>query len=435
MAGSDGRRYAASAELLAKVERLIPGGAQTFSKGPLQFPRGRAPHFLTGGNGGRVRDIDGNEYIDVMAALLAVVLGYRDPDVDAAIRRQMECGISFSLASPLEGELAERMIDVIPCAEMVRYGKNGSDATAAAVRVARAATGRERVIATGYHGWQDWYIGATSRHKGVPACVRQLTHRADFNDIEAIRCLFDRYPDEIAAVMIEPVHSEEPGDGYLQGLRELTRERGAVLIFDEIVTACRVHLGGAQAYYGVTPDLACLGKALGNGMPLSVIAGRRELMREFDDIFVSGTFGGETLSLAAALAVLDKMDREPVIETLWRTGRSLGERLRDCIAAHGLDDVIRLTGLPPMQSVVFSDHPHAAREAVLTLYVLCMLEQGVLTTGAFNLMYAHDEQDMAAVVSAFKYSCGVIAAELERPGLADRLDCPLIRPVFAVRGG
>ncbi|MEX2525585.1 MAG: aminotransferase class III-fold pyridoxal phosphate-dependent enzyme [Gammaproteobacteria bacterium] len=433
MAGSDEKRYAASRDWLAKVEALIPGGTQTFSKGPLLFPRGRAPHFLQQGRGGRVRDIDGNEYVDVMAALLAVILGYRDPDVDAAIRSQLQHGISFSLATQLEGELAERLIDIIPCADMVRFGKNGSDATAAAVRVARAATGRERVITTGYHGWQDWYIGATTRHKGVPECVRGLTHRAPFNDLEAMRGLFDQYPDEIAAVMIEPVHTEEPRTGYLQGLRDLTREQGAVLVFDEIITACRIHTGGAQAHYGVTPDLTCLGKALGNGMPLSVIAGRRELMREFDDIFISGTFGGEALSLAAALAVLEKMQCEPVIDTLWRSGRRLREGLQRSITGHGIDNVMAIAGLPPMQSLTFRDHAHASRQAVQTLYAVSMLEQGVLTTGAFNLMYAHDNADIDGVLAAFDRTCARIAEEIAQPGLADRLGCPLIQPVFRVR--
>lgn len=433
-AGESRQRYTASREWLARAESLIPGGTQTFSKGPLLFPRGRAPHFLQDGSGGRVRDIDGNEYVDVMAALLAVILGYRDADVDVAIRSQLDRGISFSLASRLECELAERLVALIPCAEMVRFGKNGSDATAAAVRVARAATGRERVITTGYHGWQDWYIGATTRHKGVPGCVRELTHRVPFNDLEAVREIFDQYPDDIAAVMIEPVNTEEPAEGYLQGLRDLTRQKGAVLVFDEIITACRIHLGGAQAWYGVTPDLTCLGKALGNGMPLSVVAGRRDLMREFDEIFISGTFGGETLSLAAALAVLDKMEREPVIETLWDTGRRLRQGLEECLTSRGLESAMELKGLPPMQSVTFNNHPNAGRAAIQTLYVITMLEQGVLTTGAFNLMYAHDEDDINLVLAAFDHTCALIAAELEEPGLAERLGCPLIEPVFRVRG-
>lgn len=429
------RRYARSRERLAAAERLIPTGTQTFSKSPLHLPRGRAPHFLREGCGGRVRDIDGNEYIDLMAALLAVMLGYCDPDVDAAIRAQLERGISFSLATELEAALAERLVAHIPCAEMVRFFKNGSDATAAAVRVARAVTGRERVIAIGYHGWQDWYVGATTRSKGVPAAVRRLTSRVGYNDLDGLRSAFERHPGEIAAVILEPVHAEEPVPGYLEGVRALAREQGAVLVFDEIITGCRLAAGGAQARYGVTPDLTCLGKALGNGMPLSALVGRRDLMREFEEIFVSGTFGGEALSLAAAIAVLDKIDREPVIETLWETGAAIGAAMRDSITTHGLDGFARIAGPAPMQGVAFADHPNARADVIRTLYVTEMLANGVLTTGAVNVMYAHDRDDVVQVTAAFDATCARLAAELDRPGLETRLGCEPIRPVFAVRGG
>lgn len=426
-------RYAASLEALATVEQMIPAGTQTFSKSPLHLPRGRAPHFLEDGQGGRVRDIDGNEYVDLMAALLAVMLGYCDPDVDAAIRGQLACGISFSLATRLEGALAERLVDVVPSAEMVRFFKNGSDATAAAVRVARAATGRDRVIAIGYHGWQDWYIGATTRHKGVPAAVAALTDRVPYNDLAGLEATFQAHPDEIAAVIMEPVHGEEPKPNYLESVRELVHGAGAVLVFDEIITGCRIALGGAQQHYGVTPDLTCLGKALGNGMPLSALAGHRELMREFDDIFVSGTFGGESLSLAAGIAVLDKIAQEPVISTLWETGRSMTVAVRDAIVAHGLADVIQVGGPAPMQGIAFQDHAHGSAAAIRTLWVTEMLARGVLTTGALNVIYAHDEADLARFAAAVDAACERLARELERPGLDRRLDCPLIRPVFSVR--
>jgi len=431
---ADGR-YAASLAALAAAERVIPTGTQTFSKSPLHLPRGHAPHFLEEGRGGRVRDIDGNEYVDLMAALLAVMLGYRDPDVDAAIRDQLGRGISFSLATRLEGALAERLADILPSAEMLRFFKNGSDATAAAVRVARAATGRDRVVAIGYHGWQDWYIGATSRRKGVPAAVAALTERVPYNDAAALEAAFQTHPDGIAAVIMEPVHGEEPAPGYLAGVRELAHRHGAVLVFDEIITGCRIAAGGAQAHYGITPDLTCLGKALGNGMPLSVLAGRRDLMAEFDDIFVSGTFGGESLSLAAGIAVLDKIAREPVIPALWETGRSLTSALREAAAAHGLADVVRVGGPAPMQGVTFADHPNAAADAIRTLYVTEMLARGVLTTGALNVMYAHDREDVSRVAAASDGAFERLARELRRPGLEARLPCPLIRPVFSVRGG
>jgi len=353
-------RYRRSLELLEHALGLIPTGTQTFSKSSLMLPRGNAPAFLREGRGGRVTDVDGNEYVDLMAALLAVMLGYRDPDVDRAIRAQLERGISFSLATELEATLAERLVDRIPCAEMVRFAKNGTDATSAAIRVARAATGRDHVITIGYHGWQDWYVAATTRDKGVPAAVSALTHAVAFNDAEALESALEARAGEVAAVMLEPVTPvAEPEPGYLEHVCRLANAHGAVLVFDEIIAGCRLHRGGAQALYGVTPDLACLGKALGNGMPLSAVVGRRELMREFEEVFLSGTFGGESLSLAAAIAVLDKIDREPVIDTLWHTGRVLGDGMRECIAAHGLDEVMSVRGPAPCRSLGFSDHAHA----------------------------------------------------------------------------
>ena len=247
--------------------------------------------------------------------------GYRDPDVDLAIRRQLTRGISFSLPTTLEMELAERLVKHIPCAEMVRFGKNGTDATSAAVRLARAATKRDRLILLGYHGWQDWYIGATTRNLGVPACVSALSHLAPYGDLEAIEDLFARHPGEFAAVMLEPMNTVEPAPGYLKGLKDLVHRHGALLIFDEIITGFRWSIGGAQARYGVTPDLACFGKAMGNGMPISAVVGRADIMRLMEDIFYSGTFGGETLSLAAAIATIDKIDREAVTRPSVGNGR------------------------------------------------------------------------------------------------------------------
>jgi glutamate-1-semialdehyde 2,1-aminomutase len=433
MNGARSTRYRRSAELLERAERLIPTGTQTFSKSCLQFPRGSAPHFLVRGRGGRVWDVDGNEYVDLVAGLLPVMLGHCDPDVDDAIRAQLERGITLSLATELELALAERLVELIPCAEMVRFGKNGTDATSAAVRVARAATRRERIIACGYHGWADWYVGATVRHKGVPGCVRALTHRVPYNDLGALERTLDEHPREFAALIMEPMHAEEPTPGYLQGVRDLAHAHGALLVFDEIITGFRFALGGAQAVFGVTPDLACFGKAMGNGMPISVVAGRADLMRQYEDVFVSGTFGGEALSLAAAVAVIDKMRREPVIEALWRTGEQLGAGARKRIRCHGLEEVLGLAGKPPFLSLSFRGHADASPEAIRTLFAHSMLEQGVLIIASHNVMYAHNEGDLEHVLAAYDHTLGRIARELERPGLAERLGGELIRPVFGVR--
>jgi glutamate-1-semialdehyde 2,1-aminomutase/spore coat polysaccharide biosynthesis protein SpsF len=412
---------------------VIPLGTQTFSKSHQQFPEGHSPLFLERGEGGRVWDVDGNEFVDLICGLLPVVLGYRDPDVDAAVRAQLERGVSFSLATTLELDLAERLVATIPCADMVRFGKNGSDATSAAVRLARAATGRDHVLAIGYHGWQDWYIGATTRCLGVPEPVRRLTHKLPYNDLNAVQAAFAEYRDEIAAVILEPMNTTDPAAGYLEELASYCRNRGTVFIFDEIITGYRFAVGGAQDLFGVTPDLACFGKGMANGLPISAVVGRGDLMRLMEEVFYSSTFGGEALSIAAAIAVIDKMVREPVIERLWRTGAAMAARAQEAIAVNGLNNVIALTGKDPWRILAFNDHPHGSKEAIKTVFLREMLAAGVLTAGAHNICYAHNDDDVERVGAAYAAAAAKIAEALSRPQLDDRLDVPVIRPVFAVR--
>jgi glutamate-1-semialdehyde 2,1-aminomutase/spore coat polysaccharide biosynthesis protein SpsF len=427
------RRYERSQQLLTRAERVIPLGAQTFSKSRIQLPPGAAPLFVTHGDGGRVYDADGNEYVDLISALLPNVLGYRDPDVDLAIRRQLTRGISFSLATEAEAELAERLIRHIPCAEMVRFGKNGTDATSAAVRLARAATRRDRLMLCGYHGWQDWYIGATTRNLGVPASVSALSHMVPYGDLAATDALFRQHPGEFAAMILEPAGAAEPPQGYLHGLIELAHRHGALVIFDEIITGFRWSLGGAQARYGVTPDLACFGKAMGNGMPIAAVVGRADIMRLMEDIFFSGTFGGEALSIAAAIATIDKMEREDVTGWLWQTGGELMSAVRVKIAAVGLDEVVKLVGAPPWAILQYRDHAKASKEAIKTLLLRELIAAGVLINASHNLCFAHTPADIARVLAGYEHALGVLREALERGDIDRRLGNQVIRPVFSVR--
>lgn len=426
-------RYARSNELLARARKVIPLGTQTFSKSYQQFPEGAAPLFLTHGKGSRVWDADGNEYIDLISGLLPVLLGYRDPDVDAALKAQLDRGIAFSLATELEIELAERLVDMIPCAEMVRFGKNGSDATTGCVRVARAATGRERLIICGYHGWHDWYVAKTVRNKGVPAVEAELADRVNYNDIDAVHAIFRKYPGQVAALILEPMNAAEPKPGYLQELKELVHKNGAILIFDEIITGFRYANGGAQEHFGVTPDLAAFGKAMGNGMPIAAVVGRADLMREMEEIFFSSTFGGETLSLAAAIAVADKLRREPVVKTLWKTGGLLADKIRQAAARHGLEKVVSLHGFAPWTLLAFADSGSTAKEAIKTLFMKEMLAQGILIAASNNITYAHSEDDVARIATAYDNAFARIAEGLKGGKLLDNLGCPPVMPVFSVR--
>ncbi|MDP7393115.1 MAG: aminotransferase class III-fold pyridoxal phosphate-dependent enzyme [Alphaproteobacteria bacterium] len=425
--------FEASGRALERALEVIPLGAQTFSRSHIQFPEGQAPLFLTHGDGGHVWDVDGNEYIDLVCGLMPVLLGYRDPHVDEAIRRQLDLGITFSLATELEAEVAEKLIEAVPCAEMVRFGKNGSDATTGAIRVARAATGRERIAICGYHGWHDWYVGSTTRNKGIPKETRGLTHSFLYNDISSLSSLFDNFPGEIAAVIMEPMNMLEPEKGFLQSVAKLTRSENAVLIFDEIITGFRFARGGAQEYFGVTPDLAAFGKAMGNGMPISAVVGKRDLMVEMEEIFFSSTFGGEALSLAAANAVLDKLKREPVIDKLWHLGSELVGNVRKKIDEIGLQDIICIRGKAPWTVIDIVDHPKARKEAIKTALLAELNSLGVLTVGVQSICLAHTPDDVSRVVQAYELALPKIRSGIDSGRLEQNLTCPVIEPVFKVR--
>ena len=422
-----------SERALTRALRTVPLGAQTFSRSHIQFPRGRAPLFLTHGDAGRVWDVDGNEFVDLVCGLMPVVLGYRDPDVDDAVRRQLDLGITFSLATELEAEVAEKLVDAVPCAEMVRFGKNGSDATTGAVRVARAATGREIVAVCGYHGWHDWYVGSTTRNRGIPRAVQGLTERFEYNNLGSLKSLFDKNPCRIAAVIMEPMNMIEPEDGFLQSVAALTRKEGAILIFDEIITGFRFARGGAQEYFGVTPDISAFGKALGNGMPIAAVVGRREIMMEMEEIFFSSTFGGEALSLAAANALLDKFNREPVIDVLWQKGEALNGGIRESITRHGLEDVVKIRGKAPWTVLDVADHPNARKEAIKTHLLSSLNTRGVLTVGVHSVCYAHTQADIETVHEAYDVALAKLRVDLEAGNFEERLPCPVIEPVFKVR--
>jgi glutamate-1-semialdehyde 2,1-aminomutase len=425
-------RYRRSEEMLARAERTIPLGTQTFSKSRTQFPFGVSPFYAARAQGSRLWDVDGNEYIDFISSLASVTLGYNDPDVSAAVRAQLDKGVIFSLPTELEPQVAEQIVAMVPCAERVRFGKNGSDATAGAVRVARAFTGRDRVAVCGYHGWQDWYIGSTARYKGVPQAVRDLTHTWAYNDAGSLEKLFKEHPGEFAAVILEPMNVAYPKPGFLQDVQALCRKHGALLVFDETITGFRYAIGGAQELFGVTPDLATFGKGLANGYPVSAVAGRADVMKMMEEVFFSFTFGGETLSLAAAKATMAKLQREPVVDTM----RSSGERvLRDTQAAidsHELGDVFALAGHPTWSFLQFKDARGHTMWEIKTLFMQEMLRRGVLTYGTHNMSYAHGPQDLDKLAAAYDEVFGVIRRGLAS-GIRGLLEAEVLEPLFRVR--
>lgn len=425
-------RYARSEALLARALESIPLGTQTFSKSLTQYPHGVSPYYLTRGAGARVWDADGHEYVDYIMALCAVTLGYGDPDVTAAVRRQLEDGVILSLPHPLEIEVAERIVAMVPCAERVRFGKNGSDATSGAVRVARAFTRRDRVAMCGYHGWQDWSIGATARHLGVPQATRDLTHAFTYNDLDSLARLLAAHPREFACVILEPMNVTAPAPGFLAGVAEMTRVHGALLVFDETITGFRYANGGAQELFGVTPDLATFGKGLANGYPLSAIAGRADVMKLMEEVFFSFTFGGELLSLAAAAATLDKLRREPVVETLARRGETILARTRALVAQHDCGRFLALSGHPAWSFLLISDAAAATSWELKTLFEQEMFARGILAYGSHNLSYAHGDPEIERLLAAYAEVFPILRRAAEA-GTAGLLRCEPLQPLFRVR--
>lgn len=417
--------------LLKKALKTIPLGSQTFSKSYIQYPLNTSPFFATHGNGAKVWDVDGNEYIDLVSGLLPVVLGYNDPDVNTAIQTQLNKGISFSLATELEIQLAEKLFSIIPSAEKVRFAKTGTDVTSAAVRLARAYTGRDKMIMCGYHGWQDWSIGTTTRNKGVPKAVSDLTTLVPYNHLEKIEDLLKT--EEYAGIIMEPCNMVEPKPGYLQGIKDACERFGSVFIFDEVVTGFRMHLGGAQSYFGVTPHLSCFGKAMGNGMPISAIVGQNHVMEEMEEIFFSGTFGGETLSIAASLATIEKIEKEKVVDYLWSYGESLGSSIKSLIRGNLLEDVIKLTGYDPWQIFQFVDHPHATNFEIKTFFIQEMIRRGILINASLNINFAHRNLEKHKIINAFEEVLGLIKESLHNKTLQKNLQSPSLQPLFRVR--
>lgn len=426
-------RYQKSEEMLRRAEKTIPLGSQTFSKSKTQYPYGVSPYFIQRAKGSRVWDVDGNEYIDFINSLASVTLGYNDPDVTAAVRRQLDDGVIFSLPHPLEHQVAEKIVEMVPCAEMVRFGKNGSDATGGAIRLARAYTGRDHVAVCGYHGWQDWFIGSTARNRGVPQATRDLTHSFVYNDIESLHALFRERPGQIAAVILEPMNIVAPQDGFLQKVQEITKKNGALLVFDETITGFRFSAGGAQELLGVTPDIATFGKGLANGYPISAVAGRAEIMRLMEEIFFSFTFGGETLSLAAALATLTKLQQQPVIETLRRQGGKLIDGTSARVEKHGIGHFVKTAGNPVWTFLLMSDAAPYSQWQIKTLFMQEMLARGVLTLGTHNMSFAHTDGDIAQTLAAYDEVFPLLKEAVDRGQMEKLLRCKSLQPLFKVR--
>lgn len=417
---------ARSQALWRRAVGLVPAGTQTLAKGPTQFSDGVAPKYLARGRGARVWDVDGNEYLDYQMGVGPIILGYCHPAVDDAIRSQLLDGITFSLMHPLEVELAELMRDCIPNAESVRFSKTGCDVTSAAVRLARAHTGRERVLCCGYHGWHDWYVGLTDRDAGIPRATKQLVDTFRYNDIASVLSTIDG---DTACVMLEPFVFEHENGVFLNDLRKVCDRHGSLLIFDEMWTGFRCAVGGAQELFGVRADLSLYSKAMANGMPISAITGRRDVMSLLDErVFFFTTFGGEALSLAAAIACIEFVRKHGVIEHVWTRGQRLLDGMRALIADSGFDWVS--VGGYPCRTVLNFDASAGDTLAIKTLVQQELIRNGILWAGTHNLCFSHTDADIDYTLSAYSRVLPLVDAAVASGEVSGALRGAVLKPVF-----
>lgn len=423
--------------LQRRAHALIPGGAHTYAKGDDQFPA-NAPPFIVRGQGCHAWDIDGREYIEYGMGLRAVTLGHAFAPVVEAAARQLQHGINFTRPAPIELECAETLLSIVPGAEMVKFCKDGSHAVDGALRLARAATGRDGVAICSDHPFfstGDWFIGSSEMNAGIPAATRRLVHGFPYNDRAALLALFAAHPGQIACVVMEAARIDEPDTDYLQWVKDTCHAHGALLVFDEMITGFRWHLGGAQTEYGVTADLTTYGKALANGFAVSALAGRRELMRlggldhDRERVFLlSTTHGAQTHELAAAIATMRFYREHPVVETLYARGRRLREGVDQASAVLGLSAQVGVVSRDCNLLFYTRDAQGQPSQPMRTLFMQELVRRGILAP-SFVVSWSHSEADIDRTIDAVAQALQVYRRALDS-GVERFLQGPPVQPVF-----
>ena len=408
MNASNHADFSQSYALRQKAHKLIPGGAHTYAKGDDQFPE-QAPGFIVRGKGCHVWDVDGNEFIEYGMGLRAVTLGHAFEPIMEAAYRQMQLGTNYSRPAKIEVDLAQAMLEVIDGADMIKFAKNGSDVTTAAVKLARAVTGRDLIAICGdqpFFSTDDWFIGTTEMNAGIPRVIREMTLKFHYNEIDSLKELFGRHPDQIACVLLEAETLIPPAAGFLQQVKDLCELHGTLLVFDEMITGFRWHLGGAQKFHGVTPHLSTFGKAMGNGFAIAALLGKREIMRlggldhEQSRVFLlSTTHGAETHALAASLAVLQTYREQNVIDVLWRQGELLRTQIVRSIAENRLEGFFEIMGRPCNLVYASRDQQRVPSQAFRTLFLQELIRRGVIAP-SFVVSFAHSDRDIERTAEA-----------------------------------
>ncbi len=410
-----------SKALRPKVHSVIPGGAHTYAKGDDQYPE-LSPGFIERGKGCHIWDVDGNEFIEYGMGLRAVTLGHAYPSIIEAAHRQMLLGNNFNRPATIELQAAEMLQSLIPSAEMVKFAKDGSTILTAALKLARAHTGRKLVAICSnspFFSYNDWFIGTTAMDGGVNRAEVDLTVKFNYNDIDSLKQLFAQYPDQIAMVLLEPARTEEPKEGFLQQVIDLSHQHGALVTLDETISGFRFHKGGAQTLYGVTPDMSCFGKAMANGFSLSALTGKREVM-ELGGLFhnrervflLSTTHGAEGPSLAAGIETMRIYRDEPVIEHLYRVGDRLRAGFQQVTADLGVNEYLGIAGRGCNLLYSTHDHEHKPSQPFRTLFMQELIRWGVLAP-SFIVSYAHSDADIDHTIEAVARAAKVYKKALE----------------------
>ncbi|MFH1877233.1 MAG: aminotransferase class III-fold pyridoxal phosphate-dependent enzyme [Candidatus Omnitrophota bacterium] len=411
-------------ELYEKAKKLIPGGTQLLSKRPEMHLPGLWPAYFEKARGCEVWDLDGNKYIDMSyMGIGSCALGYADPDVDEAVIRAIGRGSMCTLNCPEEVELAELLCRLHPWADMARFARTGGEAMAIAVRIARAATGKDSLAFCGYHGWHDWYLSANLRGnenldghliaglepRGVPRGLEGTAIPFEYNDLGAFRAIVEKNRGFLAAVIMEPVRSRMPEKGFLETVRDITRAEGIVLIMDEITAGWRLCQGGAHLHFGIEPDMAVFAKGMSNGYPMSAVIGAKDVMNSVQDTFISSTYWTERTGPAAAIAAIGKMEKYDVPRLLGEAGAKVKRIWLEAAGMSGLK--IKVSGIDPLAHLSFEyDEPLVLK----TLFTQFMLGEGLLATNAFYASYAHEDEHIdrysAAVKKAFDFIAGAASS-------------------------
>jgi glutamate-1-semialdehyde 2,1-aminomutase len=430
-------RLERSKVLQLKAHALIPGGCHTYAKGDDQYPT-FAPGFIVKGEGCHVWDVDGNEFIEYGMGLRAVTLGHAYPPVVEAAHRQMLLGDNFTRPMPIEIECAEKLLSLIDGAEMVKFAKNGSDVTTAAVKLARAHTGRDLVAVCAdhpFHSVDDWFIGSTPMAAGIPQPVRDWTLKFHYNDLPSVQALFHEHPGEIACVLLEPETTEPPVNDFLHEVQRLCRQQGAVFILDEMITGFRWHIGGAQRQHHVVPDLSAFGKAMANGFSVSALLGKRELMElgglhhDKERVFLlSTTHGAEGHSLAAAIETMRIYERENVVDYLYQQGERLTKGINTAVEEYQLQEYFQVVGKPCNLIYATRDQDKQRSQPFRTLFLQETLRRGLLMP-SLVVSFSHTDQDIDRTVEGIAEALYIYRRALDE-GIEKYLVGRSVKPVF-----